>query len=383
MASTPAVMLHVQHLLGSGHLQRVLAIARALAARGARVRVLSGGMPLPLLVSAQWRDIEFVQLPPLRAADASYREYLDRHGHAIDDAWRRQRARRVLQEFHEFAPDVLVLETFPFGRRVLRFELLPLLAAARAAVPSPRVFASIRDVLEPARKPGREQETLALLRSDFDGVLVHGDETVAPLRASFGLADDLHEQLHYTGYVVDPPPARVHGEGDDEVLVSAGGGPVGVHLLQTALAARALLRRRAASWRLLVAHSIDEVEFQRLRAGAGDGVTVERNRADFRALLGRCRVSVSQAGYNTMAEALAARAKVVAVPFAGSGEREQGLRARLFAQAGLCTLLPAECLSPAALAEAVDRAASRPAPATLPAMDGAAASAAWILSPTR
>jgi predicted glycosyltransferase len=40
-----------------------------------------------------------------------------------------------------------VIELFPFGRRQMRFELLPLLEAARARSPRPWIISSVRDVL--------------------------------------------------------------------------------------------------------------------------------------------------------------------------------------------------------------------------------------------
>ena len=64
-----SVLFWVQHLLGIGHLQRTLRIADALVGRGIAVTVVSGGMPQSLR-----RDpaVALVQLPPLRARDASF-----------------------------------------------------------------------------------------------------------------------------------------------------------------------------------------------------------------------------------------------------------------------------------------------------------------------
>ena len=90
------------------------------------------------------------------------------------------------------------------------------------------------------------------------------------------------------------------------------------------------------------------------------GITVERHRADFVNLLGNCRVSISQAGYNTTMEVLNCGARAVLVPFAGGAETEQSLRARLLAQRGWIELLEEAQLTPHNLALAVDRAAVRP-----------------------
>ena len=122
----PRLLLHVQHLLGTGHLRRMAAIAGVLAARGAAVTLMSGGPPLPDLVLPP--GIAFVQLPPARAADATFRVLLDAAGRPVDDAWRAARRACVLASLAETRPDLLLIEHFPFGRRMLEFELLPLIA---------------------------------------------------------------------------------------------------------------------------------------------------------------------------------------------------------------------------------------------------------------
>ena len=119
---------------------------------------------------------------------------------------------------------------------------------------------------------------------------------------------------------------------------------------------------------------------QSLAAQLGEGkVQLERARRDFTALLANCAVSVSQAGYNTLIEAMQARARAVVVPFAGGQESEQTLRARCFAERGLLEMVEEGALTPALLAAAVDRAAAkpRPQPGAL-ALDGARASAALV-----
>ena len=67
----------------------------------------------------------------------------------------------------------------------MRFELLPLLEAARSSPDCLQVVASIRDILQPRSKPGRNQETCELIEKFYDHVLVHGDEEIARLADSF------------------------------------------------------------------------------------------------------------------------------------------------------------------------------------------------------
>jgi predicted glycosyltransferase len=356
------ILLHVQHLLGTGHLKRAAAIGAALATRH-RVEIVSGGPPLAGLETGKAR---LVQLPPLRAADASFRSLVDEGGAPVDTAWKQRRAQLLLQAFHDLRPDVLITELFPFGRRNLEFELLPLLDAARTAAPRPLILCSLRDVLVAPREAAKVDRAIERARG-YDRILVHGDPALIALEASYPDVMTLARRIVYTGYVAAPPsPEAPAGDGVDEVLVSSGGGAVGARLLETALAARSRLAD-SRRWRLLVGADLPADARSRLLAAAGPGLIVEPARADFPSLLRRCHVSLSQAGYNTTMDILEARARAVLVPFAAGGETEQPLRARALAAHGWAEVVSEEALDAPGLAAALTRAGAmaRPDAATL------------------
>jgi predicted glycosyltransferase len=368
----------VQHLLGIGHLKRAATLARALAAEGMQVTLASGGAVVPGMTVDK---VRFVQLPPASAADLSFRSLVDEAGRAVDDAWRRRRGAALLDAWRATDFDALVLELFPFGRRQMRFELLPLLERAAAAPRRPAVLCSVRDILGGQKRPERQQETLGLARQYFDGVLVHGDPAVVGFERTFPLAEGIADKLHYTGYVVDEPAAPASRAGENEIIVSAGGGAVGERLLEAAIAAKPLTASRNRTWRVLAGDNLPPAAVQRLGALAqrAGGVVLEKSRPDFTTLLANCALSISQAGYNTLLETVQAGARAVVVPFAGGAETEQALRARCFAERGLLEVLEESALTPQALAAAVDRAAARerPGKGTID-LDGARKSAALI-----
>jgi predicted glycosyltransferase len=359
------VFLYVQHLLGIGHLKRAATLAQALRDAGIEVVLASGGVRVPGI------PVD-VQLPEASAADSSFKTLLDAAGRPIDDAWRRARAAALLDAWRAARADLLLVELFPFGRRQMRFELLPLLEDARRLAPRPLVVCSVRDLLQP--RPEREADTVDLVLRYFDRVLVHGDPQLARFDLTFGAAARLAERLHYTGYIVAPAPAAAEPHG--EVLVSAGGGAVGRRLLESALAARPQTLLRGAPWRLLAGINAADADLRALARDAGAGVIVERSRDDFKSLLAGAALSISQAGYNTVAELLQARVRSVLVPFAAGDEAEQTLRARLLAEHGAAVLLEERALSAHSLADAVNRAARGPQPrAGLVDLDGARRSA--------
>lgn len=348
------VLFHVQHLLGTGHVRRAAMIADALADAGAAVTLASGGLPVANL---RLRRATLVQLPAVRALDVSFKTLVDAAGRPIDAAWKAARRERLLALAAALRPDVVVTELFPFGRRMLEFELLPLLDAVRAAIPRPLVLSSVRDILAPASSETKAQTSIARVREFYDRVLVHGDASFVPLPESFPQAAAIAGRLAYTGYVQGPPGSPPPpGDGEGEVIVSVGGGPVGQRLLDAAAAARPLSREGHRRWRLLGGEA-------RQAARPQPGLIVEPNRADFPGLLARCHVSVSLCGYNTVMDILTARVRSVVVPFAEGRETEQTQRAQALARHGWTQIVPEDELTPATLAAAIDRAAAMPRPA--------------------
>jgi len=348
-------------------------LARALDEAGFEVDLVSGGLPVDGPAPGR---VRVHQLPALRAADLSFSALVTADGRPLDEAGKAARRTALLDLFAARAPAALIVETYPFGRRMMRFELDPLLAAAAARPDRPLVVASIRDVLQ-ARRPDRVAESAGLIETHFDAVLVHGDPDLIPLESSFPAMARIGDKVFYTGYMADPglsPGAVTTATG--EVIVSAGGGAVGGALFEAALGARPLSALRDAPWRLLAGHNMAAADFDALRVRAPDGVIVERARRDFPTLLAGAALSVSQAGYNTVIDLLLAGTPAVLVPFAGDGETEQPDRAAVLAARGWAESVAEDTLTPATLAAAIDRAVGAGRrPATAVDMTGMATSA--------
>ena len=369
------ILFYVQHLLGIGHFRRTLAIAEACQNEGIQVEVISGGMPVQAQPAS---SVRVHQLEPLQSADLSFSEIVDRRGKSLDKALETVRSQELLQYFHDLRPKVLVTELFPFGRRRFRFELLPLLEAARAA--GTPVLCSVRDTVQ-KRSKAREKETAGWLRRYFEKVLVHGDAHFLPLSDSFGEFEAVADLVLYTGFVdTTSLPTRSHEtpvQDRQEVLVSAGGGKAGELLYLAAAKASALSAHSDIAWRILAGTSPDPHFVGRLRQLGASTLTVEANRADFRDLLGSCRLSVSQAGYNSAVDILSSGAPALLVPFAGEGgETEQPARAQHLSAVQRVQVLPeAELDGPALAAEVYRLLAGGPARFAPIVCDGAARSA--------
>lgn len=363
MGAPLKTLFYVQHLLGIGHLMRAGTLTRALEENGIEVTLVSGGTPVPGFDSGA---THFVQLPPTRAVDIYFKVLVDENDREIDDAWKHRRRDLLLDVYHRTAPDIVLIEMYPFGRRQMRFEIEPLLIEARQDKTGrngrPVIASSVRDILVEPDKPGRVDEMVQRVHDYFDLILIHGDPDFIVFDKTFPRLADIAELARYTGYVADPPPAPggPDSPGYGEVIVSTGGGAVSEDMLSAAIDARALTSLADAPWRVLLGHNYPEADFQACRSAVPVGVIVERSRTDFARLLANCRLSISQGGYNTVMEVLATGTRAVCLPYAGGLESEQTLRCGLLAQRGAIEVVNQAEVSAATVAAAVERALSAP-----------------------
>lgn len=351
------VAILVTHLLGSGHLSRALVLARALADAGLEPLVISGGMPAAHLGQ---NGLRVVQLPPVRSDGALFTRLLDSSGELASDALMRSRADGIVEALEAFQPDCLITELFPFGRRVLRAEFQAALETVRALPRPALVLASIRDILAPPSSQKKADQTAAMLAECYDGVLVHADRDVVPLEASWPVTPDVAAMLHYTGFIAPPLPETPSPDGDGagEILVTAGGGPVGRRLFQAATSAAALTP--GLRWRVLVGGADASHVCAAINAtGTGGAVIAEPTRQDYRELLTRCAAAVGQCGYNTAIDWLQAGVPGVFVPFAEGGEVEQTIRAESLRQRYGYACIAEDDLTPDTLAAAAQASVRR------------------------
>lgn len=363
------VFIWVQHLLGLGHFARARALAAALHEAGFTVTLASGGVTP---ADAAPRDYAFVQLPPARAKNESFDELVDEHGALVDEHGHAMRRAALLEAFEAAYPDIVITETFPFGRRLLNLELHALIESARARTAKPLIVASLRDILVRPRKGERAHAMVAYAQANYDALLVHGDPNVVRLEESFAETIALAAHTHYTGYICAKPPSAAKQR--TEILVSAGGGAAGKALIETALQARPHSRLRDRPWTFVTGPLALAIS----PTAADANVTIVRALPDFRARLAGAAVSISQAGYNTLVEAVAAGTPTLAVPFETDREKEQRMRAEKFAARGWIKMMPENLLNAHDLATAIDGLAGTAPPRAAIDLDGGAGSVAAL-----
>jgi predicted glycosyltransferase len=371
MKRNRSLLIHCQYVYGIGHFVRAIELARSLREEF-DVHLVTGGEPVPNFAIPA--GIRVTQLPPVYKEEASGR--LVSTDPALDiDACLALRAQMLAQIVQACPPDVVVTEHFPFGL-LFENEVVDLLRSARLAKPEAMFLCSVRDVIESAHGSGSDERTCALLNAWFDLILVHGVERVIPLRASFPLIDLVTVPLLYTGYVVEPAEPRRPQSGPPLLVGSIGGGRVGQELLSALVAAH---RRLAPEWphELLLFRGAFEGGGGAADAAAAGapGLQIRPfDRSAYRRALARASGVICLGGYNSVIESLSMKLPVLVYKrqFLGTN-REQALRAGLFAQSGLVRTIEQQELEPAALAPAMrSHFAEPPVDASAFDFDGAA-----------
>jgi predicted glycosyltransferase len=375
----PALLFYCQHSVGMGHLVRSVALVRELATRFDVTFVSGGKLPRGISLPDGSRC---TNLPPL-GMDASGRLVSHDRRRSVAGALS-QRRRMLLDAYRASRPRVIVIELFPFGRRKFSVELEPLLEEVRACgAGETLVYCSLRDILVSRQNPDHDARAAQILNRCFAGVLVHSDPAFARLEESFSgrIADDV--RVHYTGFVHRAsrrPSAPALRPGT--IVVSAGGGIVGEPLLRCALDAHTMLppgSRRPLT--LLAGPFLPQPAWNALRLAVRRHADVQLRRsvAELSGELARAAASISQCGYNTAMDLLAARVPALVVPFGEGAEDEQTKRARRLEALGLVRVLASGDLNPRRLAEEMASLATfRPATAAIDI--GGAASTARLLS---
>ena len=380
------IVQYCQHVLGVGHYFRSLEIARALHRH--ELVLVTGGSPVEVNLP---RHVTEYRLPGLQM-DGAFTVISPTDTNRALDEVKEERKTLLYSLFEKIAPDLFLIELYPFGRKSFGFEILPLLEAIhRGDFSSTKVFCSLRDILvEKKKQKTYEQRVLNILNKYFDGLLVHADETLVSLSETFESTDEIKIPLVYTGFVTPRPKAdggkRVRsrlGLKRDEVLVvaSAGGGRVGEDLLRAVVEAYARLTgEKGLRLCVFTGPFMAEAHFSALsdRVTSLPGVQLKRFTADFLSYLAAADLSVSMAGYNTCMNILATGVPSLVLPFAQN--REQRIRAEKLAALGGLSLLQEEDLEPSRLATLMSEVLnSGIRPVKVPVnLDGARQTARWL-----
>jgi predicted glycosyltransferase len=362
MSNRKKLMFYCQHVLGMGHFIRSAAIVRGLVG-SFDVCFLNGGEMIPGFDLPP--EIEVINLPPIKA-DAQFRDIHAVGSSADLDEIKSVRRRRILDEYRRLEPHVLMIELYPFGRLKFGFELMPLLECAKSAGSQTKVVCSLRDILVSKREQQRfEEDACRIVSRYFDLLLVHSDPRFQLLEETFPKVSELKCPIRYTGFVTQRLPHDLSpaGGGEKSIVVSIGGGRVGIELIDCAIEAGRLIADELPHEMLIFTGPyLPESEFQRLQAkiAGRSNVKIQRYTTKFTSDLQKAELSISMAGYNTCLNILTTGVPAIVYPFIGNNNREQAIRANKLFELGLVEVIYPHELTPQLLAEKIMLTLSKP-----------------------
>ena len=380
------IIHYCQHVLGIGHYFRSLEIAKALKRH--QVILVTGGPSVEAELPPHVTECKLAGL----GMDPDFTELVPTEENLSLSEVQEERRELLSSLFTETAPDLFLVELYPFGRKRFGFELLPLLEAIRAEESGQtKVVCSLRDILvEKENQSGYERRVLGQLNRYFDALLVHADPTLVSLEETFKSMAEIRIPVVYSGFVAPRPRANAGrelrdslkiGENESLVVASSGGGKVGAPLLRAVLEAVShLADMRQLRLYIFTGPFMDDSDFDLLaeRSASMPGVQVARFTRDFLTFLAAADLSISMAGYNTCMNILAAGVPSLVWPFGQN--REQRLRAGKLAGLGTLKLLSDADLKPSRLAVRMGDVLNQPmgAASTTVNLNGAEETARWL-----
>jgi predicted glycosyltransferase len=303
------------------------------------------------------------------------------------------RKKRIIAEYERVKPEILVIELFPFGRLRFADELIPLLELAKFAGGSTKVVCSLRDILVNKRQQQQFEEfALGIANRYFDLLLIHSDPRFQRLEETFARVAELKCPIVYTGFVkqrLDEESGSIAYLPEPEagvktILVSIGGGRVGVELIDCAIeASRLMAGGLPHRMYIFTGPYLPDADFSRLQAKieGRPNIILDRFTTRFSSYLRRSDLSISMAGYNTCMNIIATGARAIVYPFTGNNNEEQSIRAEKLRALGIVDLIRRQELEPELLAEMIASALRKPADPIGPSfldLDGAGKTAAEL-----
>jgi predicted glycosyltransferase len=351
------VLMYTQDSYGLGHLRRATNLANALVRERADLSVLLL-VDSPVAPFFDLHDrIDFVKLPTVVKVDAGvFRPGRLHISYPLVKILRSNVSREVLRQFR---PDLVLVDHMPGGANR---DLIPALQRTRLFDYHAKIVLGVRDIIDHptvTRAVWQREGFYEVLKRYYDAVLIYGSPDVFPTAETYGLRDAMCGQVRYCGYICNMDPvkdpqhvrAKLQCNGQPLVTVMAGGGADAHRLMQTYLDAVPLINNavRVASV-MVTGPFMPESQNRELRRQARRlGVQIHGSVGDSLSHLNAADLVVSMAGYNTLSEILRFRKPAVIVPREGPSA-EQRMRASIFAERGLVSLVDPLGLSAARLA---------------------------------
>lgn len=347
--TNPRILLYSHDTFGLGNIRRTLLLAQEVIEQYPRAAVL-------LVTGSQMihsfripKGLDYIKLPCLDRIDAE--RYESRFLLECSEAVKRTRRAIIERTVLGFAPDLMIVDKRPAG---VDGELSDTLTALRNGNFPTRLVLGVRDILDEPRKTReslKNNHSFEIIRDYYDEVWIYGSQSIFDTVSEYEFPEDVAQITHYCGYLKRPTIATRRDVGPPHVLVTTGGGGDGSRMIETYLEGLSNLPRNVALKSTVVFGPQMSADKRAALVSSFSYLTDVEFREfepDLTELYAEADLVVSMAGYNTVCELLSFGRNAILVPRA-QPVKEQLIRARLLAAAGLFEIVEPNDLTPEAL----------------------------------
>jgi predicted glycosyltransferase len=340
------ILLYSHDTFGLGNIRRTLLLAQELIDQYPKAAVL-------LITGSQMihsfripEGLDYIKLPCLDRIDSE--RYESRFLLNCSEAVKSTRSAIIERTVLGFAPDLMIVDKRPAG---VDGELSGTLTALRERNFPTRLVLGMRDILDEPRKTRetlKHNRSFEIIRDYYDEVWIYGSQSIFDTVNEYEFPADVALITHYCGYLKRPTVATCRNSGPPHVLVTTGGGGDGSRMIQAYLEGLSNLPRNIALHSTIIFGPQMSAETRASfidRFGYLTDVEFREFEPDLAELYASADLVVSMAGYNTVCELLSFGRNAILVPRA-EPVKEQLIRARLLAAAGLFEVVEPDELSP-------------------------------------
>jgi len=344
--TNPRILLYSHDTFGLGNIRRTLLLAQEVIEQYPRAAVL-------LITGSQMihsfripNGVDYIKLPCLDRIDAE--RYESRFLLECSEAVKRTRRAIIERTVLGFAPDLMIVDKRPAG---VDGELSDTLTALRNGNFPTRLVLGVRDILDEPRKTReslKNNHSFEIIRDYYDEVWIYGSQLIFDTVSAYEFPEDVARITHYCGYLKRPTITTPRNDGPPHVLVTTGGGGDGSRMIETYLEGLSNLPRNVALKSTIVfgpQMSADKRAALVSSFGYLTDVEFREFEPELAQLYAEADLVVSMAGYNTVCELLSFGRNAILVPRA-QPVKEQLIRARLLAAAGLFEIVEPNDLTP-------------------------------------
>jgi predicted glycosyltransferase len=331
---------------GLGHIRRTMAIAAHLRSLSANILILTGS-PIAGRFSFP-HNVDFVRIPGMiKKTNDEYQSLSIKinPNHALNI-----RKSIISATAKSFQPDLFIVDKEPLG---LKREVLPVLRWFRKNCPQTRTILGLRDIMddrETVRRDWQHKKVYRYLEELYSEIWVYGRQDIYDAAVEYDIPGNIRAKMYFTGYLprkktTDKVKRKTRqkfcvGENKKMIVVTAGGGGDGFHMMDTFLSLYEANRMNGLQSILITGPFMPRNQRRQLaRKAKSHAVKILPFYPSMEEMFGAADLVVSMGGYNTVCEILSQGTPSLLVP-RETPRKEQLLRAMALKEQGLVDFIP-------------------------------------------